>query len=68
MKSIGYRLVRRTGYNGWYIPNEAAVRFGRKDQLEVLRKYYLALPFCVMRNFSRRLQQPFKDRRRAKRL
>jgi hypothetical protein len=40
----------------------ARIRFGHKDRLEVLRKYYLGLPFRVLRNVSRRLRQPFKDR------
>jgi FkbM family methyltransferase len=67
MKSIGYRLVRRTGYNGWYVPATSSAGFGWKDRLEVLRKYYFALPFRVLRNFSRQLRQPFKDRQRANR-
>jgi FkbM family methyltransferase len=67
MKSIGYRLVRRTGYNGWYVPRGSTIRFGWKDRLEVLRKYYYALPFRVLRNISRHPRQPFKDKRRANR-
>jgi len=67
MRGSGYRLVRRTGYNGWYVPADSPVHFGFADQMEILRKYYLGLPFRIMRNFSRRLRQPFKDRRRARR-
>ena len=67
VKSCGYRLVRRTGYNGWYVPANSPVHFGWKDRWQVLRKYYLALPFRILRNFSRRLRQPIKDRMRARR-
>ena len=67
MKSSGYRLVRRTGLNGWYVPINSQVHFGITDQWSVLRKYYLALPFRVLRNLSRRLRQPIKDRISARR-
>lgn len=63
---LGYRLVRRTENNGWYVPQESDVRFGWRDRWQILRKYYLALPFRIFRNFSRRLRQPFKDRRDAR--
>jgi len=65
--SSGYRLVRRTGFNGWYVPANAPVHFGWQDRWEVLRKYYLALPFRALRNASRALRQPIKDRMRARR-
>jgi FkbM family methyltransferase len=58
-----YRLVRRTDTNGWYVPDETDPGFGWRDRWEVLRKYYLALPWRMLRNFSRRLRQPYKDRR-----
>lgn len=66
IKSAGYRLVRRTGFNGWYIPTNSPVHFGLLDRWRVLRKYYLALPFRVLRNLSRRLRQPMKDRLAAR--
>jgi FkbM family methyltransferase len=68
MKSLGYRLVRRTGLNGWYVPTYSSVSPGWSDNARILRKYYLGLPFRVLRNASRRLRQPFKDRRRARSL
>ena len=68
MKSLGYRLVRRTGLNGWYVPTYSSVSAGWSDSARILRKYYLGLPFRVLRNVSRRLRQPFKDRRRARSL
>jgi FkbM family methyltransferase len=66
LRGVGYRLVRRTDNNGWYVPQDAPVSFGWRDRWEVWRKYYLALPFRLVRNFSRRLRQPFKDRRAAR--
>jgi FkbM family methyltransferase len=50
----GYRLIRRTGYNSWYVPEAEAPRLGR-GHLELLRKLYLSLPFRVARNWKRRL-------------
>ncbi len=67
LKSAKYRLVRHTGHNGWYVPANSRVMFGWKDRLEVMRKYYLALPFRVLRNLSRRMRQPFKDQMKARR-
>ena len=66
LKSSGYRLVRRTGHNGWYVPENSGVQFGWRDRWDVLRKYYLALPFRILRDVSRRIRQPFKDARRAR--
>lgn len=67
VKAAGYKLVRHTGHNGWYVPKEAPVEFGWRDRIEVLRKYYLALPIRILRDTSRRLRQPLKDARRARR-
>jgi FkbM family methyltransferase len=54
----GYRIIRRYENNGWYVSRESAVKCGWTDRWEVVRKYYLALPFRVLRNFSRRLRKP----------
>ena len=66
LRRAGYRLVRRTDSNGWYVPEAADVRTGWRERWEILRKYRLALPFRIMRNYSRRLRQPAKDRRAAR--
>jgi FkbM family methyltransferase len=66
LRRARYRLVRRTDSNGWYVPEGALVNLGWHDHWDILRKYYLALPFRLARNFSRRLRQPFKDRRAAR--
>ena len=61
LRRSGYRLVRYTNNNGWYVPRGTPINVGWQDRWEVLRKYYVALPFRVIRNFSRRLRQPSKN-------
>ena len=50
----GYRLIRRTGLNGWYVPDAAAPPLGW-GVLQLARKYYLSQPFRLLRNWKRRL-------------
>jgi len=64
---FGYRLIRRTGNNGWYVPASADVAVNWPDRFALVRKYYLGLPFRVLRNRSRSLRQPFKDRAQLRR-
>jgi len=68
LKCVGYRLIRRCENNGWYVPRDAAAAVAPGDRWEIVRKYYLALPFRVARNASRWLRQPIKDwmRRRSR--
>lgn len=63
MKANGYRLVRRTELNGWYVPASAPIRFGLGDNIHVLRKYFLGLHLRKMRHGWRRL---FYDRARQR--
>jgi FkbM family methyltransferase len=65
--AAGYKLIRRVENNGWYVPADAAAEVTPRQRWEIVRKYYLALPFRMLRNASRRLRQPFKDRLRARR-
>ena len=51
----GYRLIRRTGLNGWYVPQSQAPRVGL-GWWQLARKYYLALPFRMLRDHKRRLR------------
>ena len=51
----GYRLIRRTGENGWYVPRAEAPPLGL-GRWQLLRKYYFALPFRVLRERKRRLR------------
>jgi hypothetical protein len=52
----GYRIIRRYENNGWHVPNDSAANTAWADRWEILRKYYLALPFRLLRNLSRRLR------------
>jgi hypothetical protein len=61
LTGAGYKLIRRVENNGWYVPADAAVEMTPRQRWEIVRKYYLALPFRVLRNASRRLRQPLKD-------
>jgi FkbM family methyltransferase len=54
----GYRIIRRYENNGWYVPRESSVVCQWLDRWEILRKYYFALPFRMLRNLSRRLRKP----------
>jgi FkbM family methyltransferase len=56
----GYRLIRRTGLNGWYVPRAQAPRVGF-GWWPLVRKYYFALPIRKLRDKKRRL----RDRLRA---
>jgi FkbM family methyltransferase len=61
LKKSGYRLVRRLGHNGWYVPAGEPVNISSSDRWEILRKYYLALPFRGVRNAWRRLRRLYAD-------
>lgn len=54
LTAAGYRIVRRYENNGWYVPKDSADKMQRGDWWEIFRKYYLALPFRMLRNLSRR--------------
>ncbi|MGB7656773.1 MAG: hypothetical protein WBL96_00330 [Pseudolabrys sp.] len=58
LTNAGYRIIRRYENNGWYAPRDSTVVSRWSDRWEILRKYYLALPLRVLRNFSRRIRKP----------
>jgi FkbM family methyltransferase len=60
----GYRLIRRTGLNGWYVPRSVRqhLPFYSFGFWQIIRKYYLALPIRILRDRKRRL----RDRIRAR--
>jgi hypothetical protein len=55
--SSGYRIVRRYENNGWYVRQDAPETIKWADVWEIWRKYYLALPFRMLRNLSRRMRK-----------
>ncbi len=61
LTSSGYKLIRRIGNNGWYVPAEEQFSMSASERLEILRKYYLALPFRLLRNASRRVRRAYAD-------
>jgi hypothetical protein len=57
LKASGYRLIRRFENNGWYVPRDASIVVAPRERWEIVRKYYLALPFRMMRNASRAVRR-----------
>ena len=57
LNSVGYRMIRRYENNGWYVPRGSMDKASLADRWEILRKYYLALPFRWLRNLSRRVRK-----------
>ena len=58
MTGRGYKLVKRTALNNWYVPEETKftmTTFG--ERLELIRKMYLATPIRQWRLAVRRRQQ-----------
>ena len=53
LKHAGYRLIRRFENNGWYAPRDASGAIGWRERWDIVRKYYLGLPFRIARNASR---------------
>jgi FkbM family methyltransferase len=51
----GYKLLRRTGLNNWYIPQAAPQNLGLSGHLQMFRKRYLSLPIRRLQNFRRRI-------------
>jgi FkbM family methyltransferase len=56
----GYRLIRRTGPNGWYVPRAQAPRIGL-GWWPLARKYYFALPIRMLRDRKRRLRDRLRQ-------
>jgi FkbM family methyltransferase len=67
LSRAGYRLIRRTGPNGWYVPRAAAPRVGL-GWWPLARKYYFALPLRKLRDRKRRLRDRirFGERKAAR--
>jgi FkbM family methyltransferase len=61
LTGAGYRLIRRTGPNGWYVPQQEAPRVGL-GWWQIARKYYFALPIRKLRDAKRRLRDRLRSR------
>jgi FkbM family methyltransferase len=62
MTLAGYTLMRRTGLNGWYVPQADAPPMDLTGRWQIFRKYYLALPFRMFRDARRRLRDRIRFR------
>jgi FkbM family methyltransferase len=62
LRAAGYRLIRRFENNGWYVPRNAAFCVTPRERWEIVRKYYLALPFRMARNASRAVRRRLRER------
>ena len=62
LRAAGYRLIRRFENNGWYVPGNAAFCVSPRERWEIIRKYYLALPFRMARNASRAVRRRLRER------
>jgi FkbM family methyltransferase len=55
LKRRGYKLVKRTTLNNWYVPMEHPFKMSSwREQLGLFRKMYLGLPFRKLQLFLRR--------------
>ena len=55
LKSCGYKLVKRTTLNNWYVPHNCEFEMcSLPEKLELWRKVYLALPIRKIRLYLRR--------------
>jgi FkbM family methyltransferase len=54
LQTHGYKWIRRTGINAWYVPKESADHADLYGKLQFIRKYYLGRPFRHFREWNRR--------------
>ena len=52
----GYKWMRRTGLNSWYVPADTPVKLGLFGRWQFFRKHYLGVPFRHFREASRRFR------------
>jgi len=58
LKRQGYKLVKRTTLNNWYVPKEHPFKMSSwRERLELVRKMYLGLPFRKLQLFLRRRRE-----------
>ena len=53
LRAQGYKLVKRTGSNNWYVPNAAPYPVGLGERLRLFRKMHLATPLRRLKRFLR---------------
>jgi len=63
LRARGYKLVKRTSLNNWYVPRDH--KFGMSslpERIELFRKMFLALPFRKIRLYLRRHREAARNR------
>lgn len=63
LRSHGYKWVRRTGLNSWYVPFDDPMDVDLFGRWQFFRKHYLGIPFRHFRETSRRLRHGTWTRR-----
>ncbi len=67
LKRRGYKLVKRTTLNNWYVPKEHPFKMSSwREKLELVRKMYLGLPFRKLQLFLRRRREQRARHQREK--
>jgi FkbM family methyltransferase len=66
LSSTGYKWMRRTGINSWYVPPDYPVSITLFGHLQFFRKYYLGTPFRMLRELLRPMRHRRKERRRRR--
>jgi FkbM family methyltransferase len=57
LQSRGYKWVRRTGLNSWYVPADADFAVSPFGHWQFYRKHYLGVPFRHIREAKRKLRE-----------
>ena len=67
LRSHGYKWVRRTGLNAWYVPDEKSMPVSLFGRWQFFRKYYLSLPFRHARDAKWKLRERLLAQLRVRR-
>jgi FkbM family methyltransferase len=54
LRRRGYKWMRRTGLNGWYVPEDVSISVGLFGRWQFIRKHVLGVPFRRLRDAKRR--------------
>jgi FkbM family methyltransferase len=57
LRSRGYKWVRRTGLNGWYVPEDSPMQVSAFGRWQFLRKHHLGTPFRHIREAKRKWRE-----------
>jgi hypothetical protein len=61
MRRRGYRLVKRTGVNNWYVPNAAGFSLtGWQEWLWLTKRLWIHTPLAIFREWSRKIRRKNK--------